>query len=82
MPTDPTDIARAEARFHEIAMLSLGANIRASYFPVIDPTAWRGPAYDAYRSMADDIADDLRVLAADMRYAKDLARAEQYSALA
>jgi len=82
MPTDPSEIARAQERLRQIMMLAHQAGARASRPPRIDPSAWRGPAYSAYLLAAEELAGDLRSLAGELRHASELARAEVLDALA
>ncbi|RQP09709.1 MAG: hypothetical protein EAS51_11005 [Microbacteriaceae bacterium] len=77
----PVDLDRATETLRQLALLHREAQVRATRPPIIDASAWRGPAYAAYRLRAESVAVDLERLAARLAQAVALAREEVARAL-
>lgn len=77
----PVDPDRATERLRQLALLHREAEARAARPPIIDESAWRGPAYAAYRVRAGCVAADLERHATRLAEAVALAREEAARAL-
>lgn len=75
------DPERAAIHLQQLAHLHRAAAVRAARPPIIEESAWRGPAYTAYRMRAIVAAADLARLADRLSRAVALAREEYARAL-
>ncbi|MBN9140335.1 MAG: hypothetical protein J0H23_05860 [Micrococcales bacterium] len=81
MPSDPIEIERARDRLQQLVVLHRTAAARAARPPLVEETAWRGPAYFAYRMRAEGVAAALSRVVGELDDAVVLAREELARAL-
>ncbi len=72
---------QAAEHVQRLVLLHREATARAARPPLIDESAWRGPAHEAYRRRALDVAAELDRAVDGLAHAVALAREEYARAL-